>query len=55
MLWLALLLAVAPRTFRVDYLHTGTANSETFALERLVLEPLPWAGNPARPIDETVW
>ena len=50
----ALALAAAPpRTFRVDYLHTGTATSETFALDRLVVEPLPWPGRPDRPIDDT--
>ena len=43
----------APRTFRVDYFHTGTAAEERFSLDRLVLEPLPWPGNPARPIDDT--
>jgi IgA Peptidase M64/Peptidase M64 N-terminus len=45
--------AAAPRTFRVDYLHAGTASTELFALDRLVLEPLPWPGRPDRPIDET--
>src|SRR5713226_9042626 len=51
---LALLAAGAPaRTFRVDYVHVGTASEERFALERLVLEPLPWPGNPDRPIDDT--
>jgi hypothetical protein len=53
---LALALALAappPRTFRVDYVHTGTATSETFALERLVVEPLPWPGRPDRAIDDT--
>jgi IgA Peptidase M64/Peptidase M64 N-terminus len=55
MLVLAALLAagVPPRTFRVDYVHTGTATEEHFALERLVLEPLPWPGNPDHPIDDT--
>lgn len=43
----------APRTFRVDYFHTGSVEGEQFSLDRLVLEPLPWAGNPRRPIDET--
>ncbi|BDG03227.1 IgA Peptidase M64 [Anaeromyxobacter oryzae] len=42
-----------PRTLRVDYFHTGNATEERFALDRLVLEPLPFPGNPARPIDET--
>jgi hypothetical protein len=45
--------AAAPRTFRVDYFHTGNATEERFSLDRLVIEPLPWPGNPSRPIDET--
>jgi hypothetical protein len=36
---------------RVDYLHSGDARTESYALERVVIEPLPWPGNPARPID----
>jgi hypothetical protein len=27
--------------------------SETYALDRIVVEPLPWPGNPQRPIDDT--
>ena len=42
-----------PRTLRVDYYHTGTATEEVFSLDRVVLEPLPFPGNPARPIDDT--
>ena len=56
MILLALLLAApaaAPRTFRVDYFHTGTAAGEQFSLDRLVLEPLPWPGNPQAAVDET--
>jgi hypothetical protein len=45
--------AAAPRTFRVDYFHTGNATEERFSLDRLVIEPLPWPGNPSRPVDET--
>jgi IgA Peptidase M64/Peptidase M64 N-terminus len=45
--------AGAPRTFRVDYFHTGTASEERFSLDRLVLEPLAWPGNPSHPIDDT--
>jgi hypothetical protein len=45
--------AATPRTFRVDYFHTGNATEERFSLDRLVIEPLPWPGNPSRPIDET--
>ena len=33
--------------------HTGNATEERFSLDRVVLEPLPWPGNPARPIDDT--
>ena len=43
----------ASRTMRLDYYHTGTATSETFAVDRLVVEPTPWPGNPSRPIDDT--
>jgi hypothetical protein len=49
---LALALAAPPRTFRVDLFHTGSAVEERFALDRLVLEPLPFPGNPDRPVDE---
>ncbi len=45
--------AETPRTLRVDYYHTGTATEEGFSLDRVVVEPLPWAGNPHRPIDDT--
>jgi IgA Peptidase M64/Peptidase M64 N-terminus len=45
--------AAAPRTMRVDYYHSGSAHAERFSLDRVVLEPLPWPGNPARPIDDT--
>jgi hypothetical protein len=42
-----------PRTMRVDYVHSGNALSEHFALSRVLVEPLPCPGNPARPIDTT--
>jgi len=45
--------SAAPRTMRVDYDHTGNATEERFALDRVVLEPLEWPGNPARPLDDT--
>ena len=38
---------------RVDYYHTGNDKEERFSLDRIVVEPLPWPGNPARPIDTT--
>src|SRR5262245_58477632 len=43
----------APATMRVDYYHTGNAKEEQFSLDRIVVEPLPWAGNVARSIDRT--
>ena len=45
--------AAAPATLRVDYYHTGNEKDERFSLDRVVVEPLPWPGNPARPIDVT--
>jgi hypothetical protein len=42
-----------PATVRLDYLHTGNALSEQYAIDRVVIEPLPWAGNLARNIDDT--
>ena len=43
----------APQTMRLDYYHTGTATEEVFSVDRIVLEPLPWPGDPAREIDDT--
>jgi hypothetical protein len=38
---------------RVDYYHTGNAQQEWFSLDRTVLEPREWPGNPAKTIDES--
>jgi hypothetical protein len=43
----------APPTMRLDYYHTGDATHELFSGDRIVIEPLPWPGNPHRPIDDT--
>jgi hypothetical protein len=43
----------APRTMRVDYYHSGNATEEHFSLDRVLLEPGTWPGNPARPVDDT--
>lgn len=43
----------APATVRVDYLHSGNALVENYALERIVIEPLPWPGDLAQPFDNT--
>jgi hypothetical protein len=39
-------------TLRVDYVHSGDAEKESYALDGLVVEG-PWPGHPARAIDET--
>src|SRR5690349_22861962 len=43
--------AFAAETMRVDYYHTGDATQEIFSLDRVVIEPLPWPGNPKQNID----
>lgn len=45
--------ASAAQTLRVDFYHTGNAKDERFSLDRVVLEPLAWPGNPSRPLDGT--
>lgn len=45
--------AAQPATVRVDYAHSGNALQDAYALERVVIEPLPWPGNTARNLDNT--
>ncbi len=45
--------AAAPPTMRLDYYHTGNATQELFSLDKVSIEPLVWAGNPQRNIDDT--
>jgi hypothetical protein len=52
LLWSALVLA-APATMRLDYYHTGNTKEELFSVDRVVIEPLPWPGDPAKAIDDT--
>lgn len=49
----AVVTEAATPTMRVDYYHTGNATQEMFSLDRVVIEPLPWPGNPRKNIDET--
>src|SRR5262245_14158720 len=49
---LGAVVAPAAPTMRLDYYHTGTASQETFSVDRVVIEPLPWPGNPQKNIDE---
>jgi hypothetical protein len=45
--------AAATPTMRLDYYHTGDASQEVFSVRRVVIEPLPWPGNPAQAIDSS--
>jgi hypothetical protein len=42
-----------PATVRVDYTHSGNALSEQYAIERVLIEPLPWPGDLSQPFDDT--
>ncbi|MDR1990000.1 MAG: IgA Peptidase M64 [Acidobacteriaceae bacterium] len=53
LLFAATVFAAPPQTMRVDYYHTGNDKEERFSLDRIVIEPLPWPGNPHRAIDTT--
>jgi hypothetical protein len=46
-------LASTPKTMRLDYFHTGGMGQEIFSVDRVVIEPLQWAGNPTHPTDST--
>lgn len=52
-LFLSVCAQAAPQTMRLDYYHTGDAKQEVFSLDRVVIEPLPWPGDPAKSIDDT--
>ncbi|HZH32231.1 MAG TPA: IgA Peptidase M64 [Pyrinomonadaceae bacterium] len=60
-LWLAILLsfsalpsfAAETMTMRLDFYHSGNAMQELFSVDRVVVEPLPWPGNPRRAVDES--
>lgn len=59
--WLAAVLMLAaagahaqqPATVRVDYNHSGNALADQYALERVVIEPLPWPGSVVQNFDNT--
>ena len=38
---------------RVDYYHTGNDKEQWFSLDRVVVEPLAWPGNPEKAIDRS--
>ena len=45
--------AEPPATVRLDYTHSGNALSEQYAIERVLIEPLPWPGDMSQPFDNT--
>jgi hypothetical protein len=45
--------AQPPATVRLDYTHSGNALSEQYAIERVLIEPLPWPGDLSQPFDNT--
>lgn len=45
--------AAQPATVRLDYIHSGNALSEQYAIERVLIEPLPWPGDMSQPFDNT--
>ena len=49
-----LLATEAPATMRVDFFHSGNHSLELFSLDQVVIEPLPWTGNMAQPLDRTL-
>jgi len=53
LLWSSPLVLAAQATMRVDYYHTGNTKQELFSVDRVVIEPLPWPGDPAKAIDDT--
>jgi hypothetical protein len=45
--------AAQPATVRLDYVHSGNALDEHYAMERVVIEPLPWPGDMRSTLDNT--
>jgi hypothetical protein len=43
----------APGTMRLDFFHTGGYGTEIFAVDRVLIEPLPWPGSLERTVDDT--
>ncbi len=45
--------AAAPATWRLDFYHTGGKSGEVFSTDKVVIEPLAWAGSPGNNVDST--
>ncbi|MGH9929402.1 MAG: peptidase M64 N-terminal domain-containing protein, partial [Pyrinomonadaceae bacterium] len=43
----------APQTMRLDYYHTGNSKQESFSVDRIHIEPLPWPSDMGKTIDDT--
>ena len=54
LLWMAgLAPAEAAPTWRLDVFHTGGRGTDVFAVDEVVVEPLPWPGPPGGHLDTT--
>ena len=45
--------AAPPASWRLDFFHTGGTSGEVFSVDRVVVEPLPWAGASGKQVDST--
>ncbi|MFC5551663.1 IgA Peptidase M64 [Massilia aerilata] len=45
--------AQQPATVRLDYTHSGNTLTEQYAIERVLIEPLPWPGDLSQPFDNS--
>lgn len=50
---LATAVFAAPQTMRLDYYHTGNSKQEFFSVDRVIVEPVAWPGDPTQPIDSS--
>ena len=46
--------AQAASTMRIDYVHSGNRDAEMFSLDEVVIEGLPFPGNLAEPLDQSL-
>jgi len=53
LLFAAVSASAVPRTMRLDYYHTGNSRQETFSLDQIQIEPLPWPGDLRKSIDDS--
>lgn len=47
-------MAASPATMRLDYYHSGNSETESFSVDRVIIEPLPFPGNLREPTDTTL-